>query len=177
MDALHRLLHGAGRGAASRDLPHRLRRLAAALRTLPSHPHALALPHRAAAARLLDGRGAPCRSFQQRHSWQRERRKQRRVPRAAAPSVTLSLLLTLSAHAGKFWCIYLTNWSLTCVCIHLTLSFFTSLYAHRSLQRAPAEAPPRPLWLPVLWSFQAIALPVSFLVMCLFWLLLGASFL
>jgi hypothetical protein len=78
-----------------------------------------------------------------------------------------SVTLFSSRHEGK-WCIYLTHWTLVAVCAHLTLSVAGSLAARRSLARGE-EPPRRPLWLPVLWSAQAIALPGSLLVFVLFW--------
>jgi hypothetical protein len=60
-------------------------------------------------------------------------------------------------HEGK-WCIYLTHWTLVMVCASLTLSVFGAVVARRSLARG--EPPPRrPLWMPVLWSVQAVAVP------------------
>ncbi len=60
-------------------------------------------------------------------------------------------------HEGK-WCIYLTHWTLVMVCASLTLAVFGAGGARRSLARD--EPPPRrPLWLPVLWSVQAVAVP------------------
>jgi hypothetical protein len=78
-----------------------------------------------------------------------------------------SVTLFSSRHAGK-WCIYLTHWTLVAVCAHLTLSVAGALAARRSLARGEPP-PPRPAWLPVLWSAQAIALPGSLLVFVLFW--------
>ena len=78
-------------------------------------------------------------------------------------SVTLMSL----RHPG-YWCIYLTHWTLVAVCAHLTFSAVGAVVARRSLARGD-PCPPRPWWLPVLWSAQAIALPGSLLVFVLFW--------
>jgi hypothetical protein len=78
-----------------------------------------------------------------------------------------SVTLMSAQHPGS-WCIYLTHWTLVAVCAHLTLSLAGALAARRSLARGD-PCPPRPWWLPVLWSAQAIALPGSLLVFVLFW--------
>ena len=70
-------------------------------------------------------------------------------------------------HPG-YWCIYLTHWTLVAVCAHLTLSAAGTVAARRSLARGDPISP-RPCWLPVVWSAQAIALPGSLLVFVLFW--------
>ena len=78
-----------------------------------------------------------------------------------------SVELMSKPHPG-YWCIYLTHWTLLAVCAHLTLSVAGTVAARRSLARS-GDIPPRPWWLPVVWSAQAIALPGSLLVFVLFW--------
>ena len=78
-----------------------------------------------------------------------------------------SVTLMSKPHPG-YWCIYLTHWTLLAVCAHLTLSVAGTVAARRSLARS-SDIPPRPWWLPVVWSAQAIALPGSLLVFVLFW--------
>ena len=78
-----------------------------------------------------------------------------------------SVTLMSEQHPGS-WCIYLTHWTLVAVCAHLTFSVAGAVVARRSLARGDA-CPPRPWWLPALWSAQAIALPGSLLVFVLFW--------
>lgn len=55
------------------------------------------------------------------------------------------------------------------VCTFLTLNVFATLRGRRSLASGEEASPP--WWLPVLFSLQAIALPVSLLVVVLFWAL------
>jgi len=113
-----------------------------------------------------------------------------RVLLAAAMDAVLawSVLLFQQGHPGTLgWMIYracvavqppppltrpaVTHWTLAVECFYLTASVLGALVARRSLARQEAP-PPRPLWLPLLWTSRAIAMPGSLLVFVLFWGLL-----